>query len=303
MTVREARPEGAIVYWNGAAGTDRQKLIDGLEAIGLGDFAPAKRCISASLKAAVEEYLDDERAGKASRAKRDKNTGESTKRDKSVQSRLNPEKNGFEVIDVTRKEGDNDYVVDFAVKVNEYEQVEISRGYANRDKIQQAYSVYRSTLDGTAIGGCLIKIVTALKGVTLRDNGGIYWLATSQLEQWEQVIKVFESAGSNQVYMVRTVLDGRTVKAVTDALVDEVAKRSDELEAEIRSGKLGEQAIENRKQTALQLHKRVSEYESILGQTMKHLHQVIGIAEMAAASAVAVQEDKSVFDEMFADTV
>lgn len=301
MTIREARPEGAIVYWNSGSGTSRQKLIDGLEAIGMGDFAPAKRCISASLKAAIEEYLDDMRDGKANRAKKDKSSGEVTKRDKSVQSRLKPELNGFEVLDVTRKDADNDYVVDFAVKVDEDERVQVSRGWASADKIQSAYNVYRETLDGTAIGGVLIKIVTALKGVTLRDNGGIYWLASDQLDRWEQVIQVFESAGSNQVYMARTVLDGRTVKAVTDALVDEVAKRSDELEAEIRSGKLGEQAIENRKQTALQLHKRVSEYESILGQTMKHLHQVIGIAELAAASAVAIKEDSTVFDEMFSE--
>ena len=96
-------------------------------------------------------------------------------------------------------------------------------------------------------------------------------------------------------------MDTETVRAVSDAIVDEVLKASGSLADEIREGKLGEQAIETRKQRAKALHARVSEYELILGQAMAHLHQVICVAEMAAASATAMAEDKSIFNEMFAE--
>ena len=51
------------------------------------------------------------------------------------------------------------------------------------------------------------------------------------------------------------------------------------------------------------LHGRVREYEQILGHTMQHLHEVIGVAELAASLATAIQEDSRVFDEMFAESV
>jgi|GEM_PF-3487170 len=300
MTIRESRPEGAIVYWNGAP-TDRQKLFEGLTATGMEDYVPCQRTEAASLKMALEEFIDDAISERRSaRTHKTQQDGERVIRDKIVQPLRNQKENGFEVVDVTRKDDQNDYVVDFAAKVIDG-QVQISRGYASQAKVQRAYEVYRATLGGSAIGGALIDIVKDLGGVTLRDSGGIYWLANDKLEQWEKVISAFEAAGDNQVYMVRTIMDAKTVRAVNDAIVDEVTKRSAELADEIMHGKLGEQAIDNRLQSAKALHARVREYESILGQTMQHLHQVIGIAEVAASSATAIKEDSSVFDEMFAE--
>ena len=300
MTVRESRPEGAIVYWNGAP-TDRQKLTDGLTAIGMEDYVPCQRTEAASLKMALEEFIDDAIAERrTTRTHKTKQDGERVQRDKLVQPLRNQKENGFEVVDVTRKDDANDYVVDFAARVIDG-QVRISRGYASQSKVQSAYEVYRATLGGSAIGGALIDIVKDLGGVTLRDSGGIYWLPDEKLEKWEQVIGAFEAAGDNQVYMVRTIMDAKTVRAVNDAIVDEVIKASGALADEIRDGKLGEQAIETRLQRAKSLHARVAGYELILGQTMVHLHDCIGIAELAAASSTAIKEDSQVFDEMFAE--
>lgn len=290
-------PMGGNVFWTAAA-CDRERLRVALAAIGLEDYTPCQRTEAAALKMALEEYTEDMLADR--RARKSGN-GETVKRDKIVQPLLSQKEDGFEVVDVTRKQRGNDYVCDFRAKV-ENGQVVVSGGYANQAKIQQSYEVYRATLGGTAVGGALVDIINkALEGVSLKDSGGVYWLPPDKCSRWEEIIRAFESAGDNKVYIMRTVMDAQTVRAVTDNITDEVMKANAELKEEICSGKLGEQAILNRLEKAQQLHKRVSEYESILGRTMQSLHDCILVAETASASAVAIQETESVFDGLFAE--
>lgn len=292
-------PMGGNVFWSAGAGTNREALRQELKAIGLEDYTPCQRTEAAALKMALEEYTEDMLADRRARKG---SSGETVKRDKIVQPLLSQKEDGFEVVDVTRKQRGNDYVCDFRAKVHEGV-VEISYGYASQAKIQSAYEVYRATLGGTAIGGALVEIVKTLQGVSLKDSGGVYWLPPDKCERWEEIIKAFESAGDNKVYIMRTVMDLQTVRAVSDNIADEVLKANQDLQDEICSGKLGEQAVLNRLEKARALHQRVRSYEEILGKTMQGLHDAILVADTAAASAVAVQESESVFDGLFADAV
>lgn len=296
-------PMGGNVFWSAGSGTNRERLRQELAAIGLEDYTPCQRTEAAALKMALEEYADDMLAD---RRKRKGDNGEAVKRDKIVQALLSQKDDGFEVVDVTRKEKSNDYVCDFRAKIVKPSPdaegvVEISYGYANQAKIQSAYEVYRATLGGTAIGGALVEIVKAMQGVSLKDSGGVYWLPPNKCERWEEIIRAFESAGDNKVYIMRTVMDLQTVRAVSDNIADEVLKANQDLQDEICSGKHGEKAVLNRLEKARGLHKRVRDYENILGKTMQGLHDALLVAETASASAVAIQETESVFDGLFAE--
>lgn len=289
-------PMGGNVFWS-PKDCQREALRQQLAAIGLEDYTPCQRTEAAALKMALEEYTEDMLADR--RARKGGN-GETVKRDKIVQPLLSQKEDGFEVVDVTRKQRGNDYVCDFRARVHEG-QVIISYGYANQAKIQAAYEVYRATLGGTAIGGALVEIVKAMQGVSLKDSGGVYWLPPDKCERWEEIIRAFESAGDNKVYIMRTVMDLQTVRAVSDNIADEVLKANKDLQDEICSGKLGEQAVLNRLEKARALHQRVRSYEEILGKTMVSLHEAIIVADTASASAVAIQETESVFDGLFAE--
>ena len=50
---------------------------------------------------------------------------------------------------------------------------------------------------------------------------------------------------------------------------------------------------------AAALHARVTQYEAILGEALDTLHQVIRLAEEAAASAIAVKESDEVYAGVF----
>jgi hypothetical protein len=292
---------GAIVFWD-CGPTSRQILETRLTQLGLEDYTPCPRTDAQSLKIALGDYADEQK--QAMRRARQVNTtddlGGKCRRDKIVQAHRNQKENGFELVDVTRGDESNDYVTDFSAKVVD-SQVQISRGYAERGRLQQQFETAKATLGGNAVGRSLVELMGHLKGTALREAGGVYWIPDEGVTVWERVIDAFQEAGKNKVYVMRTVMDAQTVRAVNDAIVDEVLKASTALADEIKSGALGEQAIENRLCRAKALHARVAEYEAILGQTMTHLHSVIGVAELAASSAVAIREDKSVFDEMFAE--
>lgn len=301
MTAHVIASGGAVVFWTGGP-TSRQILEARLAQLDLQDFTPLPRTEAQALKIALGDYADEQKQSLRRARKgtaKDPNGGK-VKRDKLVQPHRNQKQNGFEVVDVARGDAANDYVTDFSAKVVDGV-VQISRGYAERTSLQEKYDLAKVTLGGNAIGRSLVDIMASLKGTALREAGGVYWIPDEGVPTWARVIAAFQDAGRNKVYAMRTVMDSQTVRAVSDAIVGEVLAASGSLADEIRTGQLGEQALDSRRQRAKSLHARVSEYEQILGQTMQHLHQVIGIAELAAASATAIQEDSSVFDEMFAE--
>lgn len=301
MTAHVIANGGAVVFWSGGP-TSRQILDARLTQLGLEDFTPLPRTEAQSLKIALGEYAEQQKQAlrRARQATATDDRGGKLKRDKIVQAHRNQKANGFELVAVERGDAANHYVTDFSAKVTDG-RVQISRGYAEQSDLQAKYDLAKATLGGNAIGRSLVDIVASLKGTALREAGGVYWLPEESVAIWEKIVAAFQEAGQSKVYVCRTVLDAETVRAVSDAIVDEVLKASGSLADEIRSGQLGEQALETRKQRAKALHTRVSEYEQILGRAMSHLHDVIGVAEMAAASATAMKEDVTVFDGIFAE--
>lgn len=292
---------GAVVFWD--AGPTRRDLLEHrLAQINLERFTPRAGSDAEALKISMADYADAELAELRSQRKGSgKDAGEKFKRDKVIQAKVNQKVNGFELVDVTRhEESRNDYVTDFSAKVVEGA-VSVTKGYANSGKLQAGFIAAKAVLGGQAVGQSLIRIIAELKGTTLRDLGGIYWLPPESLPAWKEVIAAFEAAGQKtKVYAMETPINELTVRAVKDAIIGEVMDASTRLTEEITSGNLGEVAIENRKKRAMGLHRRVEEYESILQEALSDLHNVIAVAEQAAASAIAIQSDAHEFDGMYA---
>lgn len=295
---------GGVCFWD--AGPTRRDLLEArLKQINLERFTPPPRSDSCALKSSVADYADTQLAELRSQRKGSgSDGGEKFKRDKVIQGKLNQKTNGIELVDVTRHEQNtNDYVTDFAAKVVEGEVV-VTKGYDPQHKLQAGFNTAKGILTGQAVGKSLIEIIADLKGTTLRELGGVYWLPPESVPAWKEVIRAFEDVGEKtKVHLMETPINELTVRAVRDAIVGEVMDAATRLTEELTSGSLGEKAVENRKQRALGLHSRVKEYEAILGEALTSLHEVIQVAEITASSSIAVQQDSAVFGEMFAATV
>ncbi len=298
--------KGFCAWWD-AGPSDRATLEHNLKNCGLEKYTPSIRTNEAALRLACSEYVAEQRSNlrKASR-ERSKN-GDKVKLDKLVRPHLDPKADGYQVVDEERRSGgdNNDYSADFSAKVEEAPgyangRVTVTKGIAQQWKLQELYDQAKATVGGNAVGKALVDIVQYLEGTTLREIGGVYWMPSSAKDKWFEVINAFQSAGEkNKVYMMQTVMDEQSCRAVTDAIVSEISSDVSKITEDLVSGSLGDKALEARKARALMLHERVKQYEEILETSLGQLHEVITVVEMAASAAMATQDDSGAFNEMY----
>lgn len=292
MTVQVIAQRGGFVTWD-AADTDRASLLSRLANLGLEKYCPDPRSDTQALQIALNEHKRHTRKEMRAGAKH----GEKSKLDVAVQGLADRQANGFEVVGIERGEQTNVYSGRYSVKLDEQGRVTVTSGYLDyeqRQSLQRQYEQAKATLGADSIGPTLIELANHLGGTTIRQAGGVYYVPESGLAMWERIIDAFQASGASKVYVARVVMDPQCVRQVKDAIVDEVTERARELAREVSEGSLGPVAIENRLAKAKLLHGRVQEYEGILAETLSHLHAVVAVAEQAAASALAVQEDSSI---------
>ncbi len=279
MNTKQIDVDGAVVYWS-AGPTQRELLIARLSVLGLTENVPDQRTDAACLKAAMRDYCD---------AKSQRRRG----KDKLLQPRKKQKANGFEVLDVERGEDGNDYRMDFAAKVTDLGAIVVTRGYADAAELRRAFEQHKGQLTGAAVGQFLVGVLAKLGGIALRPSGGVYWIPGSVVRDWEAVANVLEECaaegGKNAVYCITHQFNERSVRAVKDAIVDEITAASDALVEDIRENDMGEEALTRRQVVAAGLHARVSQYERILGEALTTLHAAIQTAEEAASAAISLQ--------------
>jgi hypothetical protein len=286
MNAIEVSAGGAVVFWS-AGPTQRELLDSRLDQIGLAKFLPLPRTDAACLKDSLKDYCRG--PGLAYGAS-----------DKEVQAHVNPELNGFEVVNVQRGNDKNHYTTDFSAKLEQGE-VTVTQGLADLAAIQQSFGIHSGLITGQSVGAAMVQILAHLKGVSLRPRGSVYWLPGSSLDVWRQVAVAVEECcmgGSTKAYVMTTVMDSGSMRAVKDAVCREVTDASEVLRKEIIAGDLGERALEKRVERAQCLHSRIEEYQELLGDMNELLHAAVRVPEMAAAAAIAVSDDVGVFDDL-----
>lgn len=268
MNRRESSASGGICYWN-ASLTSKAEIDRRFGAIGLASFAPKERTDHSALAQACLEY-----AGK---------------RDTAVEKHKHPGKNGLSVINIERDDDMVHFTTSFGAKIVEG-RVVTGRGYANESKLQTLFEQHKRVVTGSALGSSLVRLALHhLKGVSLKDSGGLYWIPETAMAEWDSITDAVERSAldgnKSTCYTLRTLMDEKATIAVKDAIISEINASLDALNAEIATGELGDEALTNRKKAANALHARCAMYEGILSEAMPTLHQAITQTEIAATTA------------------
>lgn len=286
MTETETRIGGAVIYWRLAAETSFPKLARGLRELGLDDFIPQPRTPLSCLRAVLSEMYKPT--------------------DKELKYVVRPVKNdhaGFAVVAERPKEhaaaGDNWGKVVVAASLSE-ETGEVNLDPFDWDQRAEILSRMENAaewLPVATVGKTLIGLVEKMGGVTLRENGGIYWLDKSELTAWARIGDVVEAASSGEgkpshVYTMKVVADEQMVRAVGDALASEVESAVAMLESELEAGDLQEQACLNRIKRIAALSEKVGRYEAAFREPLPKLQEACQRAVSAAAMA-ALQNSAS----------
>lgn len=268
MQKHEVSVCGALVYWN-LGESSRDEVGSILARLGWDHFTPPVRSDQSALRNALAEQFKGP--------------------DKLVQSRRRPGVNGVELVDVERGEDENHYQAKFGAKVENGEVLFNGRCELNADQrwsVQALFAHYKMTLTGAAVGKSLVGILASLGGVAMRPSGGVYWIPTESIKAWQELAEAIEECGrANQIYVVHTIMDEGTVRAVRDALVTEITGAAAGISEAIQEGKLGERALETKKREACDLRKRVHRFAEFLGEWQENLETIVDSAEQAALFA------------------
>lgn len=264
---------GSSVYWSITAEFDRGLVKAGLANIGLAHRTPQPRTDEAALAHALRGVYND------------------TKK-YSVVAKEKQSDDGFEVMGIQRGKGAqrNQYSLTATYKVGPAGVEHVDGSGQELGRVRTAYMEAKACITHSAVGKSLVDLVTLdLGGVSLRPHGGIYWVPGSGMEtldKFGQVLSMSRTSGRCDIYRLTSVMDVETVKAVRDALADEVAKEITELEQDMAKPETGKRALINRQKHAEAVMAKLKDYESILGQSLKQMMEPMERAEQSLTEAV-----------------
>lgn len=272
MNIKEFTIAGAVVYWTPSDLTDAHVLKAELQPLGLGHYAPAPRQPLAVLKDALESIC--------------RTTSNTT-------TLIRPLANdGFVVVIETKGADENSYTSSFSVKIGKMGGLDFHRNCAFdlQQSISAEYMRLASLLRPAQVTSALTSMLAAIQGISLRQNGAVYFLPESSFERWLAICNAAEVASArfsgSKFYMVRTIMDADTTKAVTDAITADVMEQAKATLEEVTAGTLKEKALTNRIESMRWLTKKIEAYEHILNNSLQHLTEASKKAEAAACAAI-----------------
>ena len=254
---------GAIVFWNVAAETDRNKLVTELTAIGQEQHLPGVRTAFAAAKQACLKKF----------------RGDGFRIDKLKDG------NGVTVERVERGELDNTYSqVAYMLVDDENNLVEVCRvvdpSIGNPAQIESelidAFQVELGLCAANAVGLALARAVEAHSGYRLRPTGGVYFLPNFESEAFEKIAKVFEACGARgetMVHRMEVAKGDQTIRAVHSTIREQINERIAEMREELASGDLKKAGRRNRTEELTAMIDRVSKYENLLDQSLAEVRK------------------------------
>ena len=265
---------GAIVFWKIAARSDRQKIVEGLTELGLGQYAPRERTPYTVLCEAAREC-----AGK--------------------DFLIRPLEKRRGVAIVKERRGDvgsgNHYTSRAQVLCPTNGHVDVAYGldYEQQERLSVVYAALKNALPPAAVGLSLSKIaVEALSGTrSLRESGGISWIPKHELPQWERVAAVIEGAaesGTSEVHAAWTADSPSTIRAIRNSIVEEITEAVSAIKGEIVDEAIGAKAIASRRDQLVSYGRKLGLYESVIGEALEDIRRHLEETQYLAAKAELV---------------
>lgn len=186
----------------------------------------------------------------------------------------------------------------------EDKQLEV-RGNGLAHKVEDAYHHHLGTFNSDDMSSLLVKTVTRLNGLTLRESGGIYFIHRAYEVEWSTVARLAEKLFPGmEVSRMQPIVDEGGIDSVVSGLTAEVQKQVQHITKQVAAtcedteGKdaIGIRAIASRQDFLRGLLTKVRSYEELLGRLMPNLEESIVGARAGlqqAEAAVQLAKDKA----------
>ena len=253
MKTNEISIGGAVTVWKSSA-TNRDALLKKMRALGLGDFVPDPTTKHLALRNALRDVYGVEKV-------------------KTLPGFAN-----FAVIDATATANSWSGQSSLTVK-SEVMGLVFSDETDKEERVRQHFDEELGNIPSTEVSKMLVRLSRQVNGVPCASGaGGCYWIPSDSMAMWKDIGRAVETSSANgraRVCMFTTAMDDEAIRAVVVSLEDTVTKELEDMEAEIASGKLKKRALESRIRKSGEIRERISEYETMLGKTLKKLHDAV----------------------------
>lgn len=292
VTVDGSGQDGMFVWWE----PGKMRVADleaALNAAGYGHLLPKASTVPAALKETLARFIE--------KAK--------------IKVRGNPvdinplreDIRGFEAVKQDR--GDTENIHDFVMSIvlDDNSQVRIAKHNSQyvpqadiiKDQLEQAMTgMFQEQLDWyptSMVSGCLSRVIACMGGVLCRKAGGVYFLPEGAAEKFEPLAEaVDKSDGQLSVVITKFPLKPgeRSYKLVLESIRKEISDALIEVEEGLRqlgSAKQRSNGQATRLSTLDALKEKVSQYEALLGVTMKDMHDAVGKVKAAVSAHNALE--------------
>ena len=292
VSVDGSGQDGAFVWWE--PGKMRVKeLKEALDSTGHSSLLPKTSTVPAALKETLSRFI--------AQAK--------------IKVRGNPvdinplreDVRGFEAVKQDR--GDTENIHDFVMSIvlDDSGQVRIAKHNSQyvpqadiiKDQLEQAMTgMFHESLDWyptAMVSACLTRVIEAMGGVLCRQAGGVYFLPESAANRFEPLAAVADKAEGNlSVVITKFPLKAgeRSYKLVLESIRQEISNALIEVEEGLRqlgSTKQRSNGQATRFATLDALKAKVTQYEGLLGVTMKDMHDAVAKVKSAVAAHNAME--------------
>jgi hypothetical protein len=273
---------GVMSYWH-AADCDRESLRKALATIGLDRFLPTVRRPSALLKETVQDWVQENLAA--------------TQGSRFMVRPLKGE--GVTVVEEVQGQDDNAYSTRFTAKIEDPDAARVvTTPMQNCESdLRLKYRNLQEVVTGPQVTHMLVEIIDSLGGLTLRQNGGLYWLHGDKLATWAAVAQAVEGTTlmgqTSTVYVLKQLMDEQGIRAVHDAAVREVTTECERINEEVLGGGLGKRALEQRQMHIKHLRIKMQALSDMLGGSLVKLEEAMDAADTAVCGAVLLLHAES----------
>ena len=140
-----------------------------------------------------------------------------------------------------------------------------------------ALAAAKGQVDRADVVRRVVEALAALGATRVTDNGGIYWVPDSGLTRWETLAKGLEVASATRTarcYMVRTVGDADSIRAIAEMFTAQVDAEIAEVERDLANPDVTDRVRDARVEKVGAIQSRIAMYERELGTSLDALRQL-----------------------------
>lgn len=204
-----------------------------------------------------------------------------------------PDRSGWAIVDESGQSDDLSYNILCRVRLDFCDRITVDPSCSLADQVEQAFYRHLGQLSSGDVGSWLVHLSVWAKGVSLRPNGGLYFVPRQHLDEWRRMANVIESVSGHRLWLIPALRGSEAVAAVLEAVQVEAKAHVEAMTADLQEGQLGARGLNNRVDRCEQVANMLSAYDELLGTSLDDIRANLNKlrARLAAAALVASSEE------------